>query len=426
MKISICAVGYPLKKHNDLLAKRMYDGTESNVSLSGLSDTDRVMFQVLSNHDRIDMAKLSINTVDVNHHSDRFEELPTIQEQNIQSVPPLMYTTIDDVHVNDEGVTFRHVGIIDPRGEEETTRGGAIREETTREEPIREERMGEEPIREETTREERMGGETTREERMGGEPIREETTREEPMREERMGGETTRGEPIREETTREERMGGETTREERMGGETTREERMRGETTREERMGGGVDRDMQQKDNEDDILTKRSLILDLQQLRSSTGITLTKEWTMEDKLEDMLLEMRRHTLAQDEKQNVTMMRDGMRLLITGIEMVNNKMGFLDLDGWSAEVCKDLHKHDTNLAKIYRKYWRRGTNRSPEMSIAMSLVGGMGMHHIRRSMAKGMMQRAQTYNTTKGGKNRKEQTQYIDDDSSDEEEPPLKQ
>jgi hypothetical protein len=140
---------------------------------------------------------------------------------------------------------------------------------------------------------------------------------------------------------------------------------------------------------EDTEDAKRTLLLDLRRLEMQ-GIRLTKEWTMDDRLDDMMLEMRRHTLAMDEQANVNMMRDGMRLLVTGIEMVNNRFGLLDLEGWSSEVCRDLHKHDANLSRIYRKYWRRSTSTSPEVDICMSLVGSMGLHHMKRKMSKQMM------------------------------------
>lgn len=59
---------------------------------------------------------------------------------------------------------------------------------------------------------------------------------------------------------------------------------------------------------------------------------------MDDPLEDMMLEMRRHSLAMDESAN--MMRDGLKLAVTGIEMVNNRFHLLDLEGWSscARIC----------------------------------------------------------------------------------------
>lgn len=143
---------------------------------------------------------------------------------------------------------------------------------------------------------------------------------------------------------------------------------------------------------EDETDSKRTVLMDLQALERR-GVKLTKNWTLSDSLDDMLLEMRRHTLALDEQSNVSMMRDGLRMVVTGIELVNNRFKFLDLEGWSAEVCQDLEKHDQNLARIYRKYCRRGVNRNPEMEIAMSLVGSLGFHHIKRSMARQMLQRA---------------------------------
>lgn len=104
-----------------------------------------------------------------------------------------------------------------------------------------------------------------------------------------------------------------------------------------------------------------------------------------------MLEIRRITLALDEKANVNMMRDGMRIFVTGMEMVNNRIGLLDLEGWSSEVCRDLNKHDPNLARIYRKYWKRSTSTTPEVDICLSLVGSMGLFHMKRSISKQMVQ-----------------------------------
>ena len=155
--------------------------------------------------------------------------------------------------------------------------------------------------------------------------------------------------------------------------------------------------------SEGDELRKRTVLLDLQQLGAQDGVKLTKEWTMDDRLEDMLLELRRHALVADEKNNVGMMRDGMKLLLTGVEMVNNRMGLLDLDGWSTSACNELGKHDANLVRIYRKYWQRSTSNTPEVEIAMALMGSAGMYHIRRTMSKSMMNRA----SNGRGVNRKE-------------------
>ena len=169
---------------------------------------------------------------------------------------------------------------------------------------------------------------------------------------------------------------------------------------------------------EEDELQRRSALQDLRDL-ATRGVKLTKEWCMEDPLDDMLLELRRQSLAQDERSNVNMLRDSLRLVITGVEMVNQRFGLLDLDGWSQEACRELDKHDANLARIYRKYWRRGTTQSPEASIAMSLFGSMGMHHLRRTMTKSMMNRSAR---SAPSSRRSRRPQHAVEDSSDEDAP----
>ena len=86
---------------------------------------------------------------------------------------------------------------------------------------------------------------------------------------------------------------------------------------------------------------ERSVLLDLQRFEQQ-GVRLTRAWTTADRLEDMTLELRRIVLAMDERSNVNMMRDGLRMLVTGIEMVSNRFHILDLEGWSSDVCQDLN------------------------------------------------------------------------------------
>jgi hypothetical protein len=133
-----------------------------------------------------------------------------------------------------------------------------------------------------------------------------------------------------------------------------------------------------------EILEKQSVLLDLQRLKMQ-GVQLTKEWSINDRLEDMVFECRTHTLHMEEMSNVNMMKDGLRIACTGLEMLNKRIGFLDLDGWSTEACKDLDRHDANLCKIYRKYWKRSHSSSPELDIATAMLASMGMYHFKQTM-----------------------------------------
>jgi hypothetical protein len=174
-----------------------------------------------------------------------------------------------------------------------------------------------------------------------------------------------------------------------------------------------------------DDLSKRSVLLDLERLKLQ-GVVLSKQWTMEDRLDDMTLELRKHVLNMDERANMGMMRDGLKLLVTGVEMVSNRLGILDLEGWSSVVCADMDQHDANLSKIYRKWWRRSTSNSPELDITLSLVGSMGLYHMKRTMTKQVMNRpaakpkaqSSSYKTFRAPPSTRE-----NDSSSDDEEAP---
>ena len=133
---------------------------------------------------------------------------------------------------------------------------------------------------------------------------------------------------------------------------------------------------------------KQNVLMDMERLKLQ-GITFSKQWTIDDSLEDMQYEIRRHMMHIEECNNMNMMRDGMRMVCTGIEMINGRMHLLELNGWAAEVCADMSKYDPALSKLYRKYWRRSQSSSPEMEIAMGVLTSMGMYHFKRKLASRM-------------------------------------
>lgn len=141
-------------------------------------------------------------------------------------------------------------------------------------------------------------------------------------------------------------------------------------------------------ESEELLLEKQSVLHELRNMVRDHNVQLSKEYTLADRLEDMRFEMRRHLLDMEERDTVELMRDGMRMVFAGIEIANHQLGpFLDLDGWAASVGSTLHKYDSSLSRLYRKYWKR-SNTSPEMHIAFGVLGSLGMYHFRKS---GMLQ-----------------------------------
>jgi hypothetical protein len=149
----------------------------------------------------------------------------------------------------------------------------------------------------------------------------------------------------------------------------------------------GRSRRAPREDADDLMMEKQSVLLELESLRQQ-GITLSKTYTVHDRIEDMQFEVRRHLLTIEEKNTVQFMRDSMRLVFTGVEIANGRMGpFLDLDGWASDMGSDLGKYDSALSRLYRKYWRRSAS-SPEMEIAVGILGSLGMYHFKKKLGGG--------------------------------------
>ena len=165
-----------------------------------------------------------------------------------------------------------------------------------------------------------------------------------------------------------------------------------------------------------DMYDKQSMLLDLQRIRKVSGIPLSREWSMNDDSSEMAFELKRLSLHVDETNNVAMMRNGLQLACTGIEMMSKRMGVLDLNGWSKEACRDMAKYDRGLGRLYRKYWKRSFAANPETDIAMSLVSSMGMYHLRKKMTSQIVRPAPSSSSAR-------LPIESDGDSSDDEAPP---
>ena len=137
---------------------------------------------------------------------------------------------------------------------------------------------------------------------------------------------------------------------------------------------------------------KTTVLLELDRLKAM-GCKLTREYTIDDNLEEMEYEARRHVLHLEEQNNVNTLKDGMRLFVSGCEFANGKFGpFLNLDGFSQSVSNDLGagKYNLTLSKLHRKYFKTPGQSSPEMELAFSLMGAAAFHHFQRSYMNKMM------------------------------------
>jgi len=169
---------------------------------------------------------------------------------------------------------------------------------------------------------------------------------------------------------------------------------------------------------------KQSLLLDLERLRLQ-NIHPSKQWTLDDDIDDIRYELKRLTLHVDESANIGMMRNSLQLACTGIEMMSQRFGILDLGGWSEEVCRDMNKYDRSLGMIYRKYWKRSQHQNPEMDILMGLTGSAAMYHFRKTLTRHMVspnrtavRRPEANTASRPRTNSRPRTPDISDDDED--------
>lgn len=357
----------------------------SQVSWSAASESDRMLFTVLSNTERLDVERLPrLNGAS----SPRVEELPTVVEEEEQRVSQSNHedmtadAIVREMEMNPPQRSFQmddYTPIIDTAHDRSHDHHSETAVPPTRFEQRTEGENDEAPDRGrhyEDHRHER------RDESYGG-------------HEESRSHEANPYEENRRHETEDRREEG--------GGEQC-------DTTVQEAPRRGPEYEREQ------MLEKQSTLYDLNQLEAR-GVRLSRKWSMDDSLDDMTHELRHHLLVLDERENVGMMKNGLKMALTGIEIINTRFNLLDLEGWSTQAASELDRQDGNLSRIYRKYWRRSTSNNPESEILFSLFSSMGMYHMKRSMARQMMNR----NTRPSDRRRR--ARPMDDDSSEDEMPP---
>ena len=137
--------------------------------------------------------------------------------------------------------------------------------------------------------------------------------------------------------------------------------------------------------DEDVMMEKQATLLEIDRLRSQ-GFNISKNFTMDDSLEAMQFEVRRHLIHAEETRMVGMMEHGFQLAMVGIEMGAKKFNLLDLEGWSSEVTADMSKFTPALSKLYRKYYRNQTW-SPEQELLFAIGSSACMFHLQKKFFK---------------------------------------
>ena len=121
------------------------------------------------------------------------------------------------------------------------------------------------------------------------------------------------------------------------------------------------------------------------------GGRLTKHYTMESPLEEMIGEYET-VVAEKEKSNSVKFQGKMLMAcVTGLEFLNGKFDPFDvkLEGWAEQVHENINDYDEVFAELHDKY-KSKAKMAPELKLLFQLGGSAIMLHMTNTMFKSSM------------------------------------
>ena len=143
--------------------------------------------------------------------------------------------------------------------------------------------------------------------------------------------------------------------------------------------------------SKEEMLREKFKILRKLEALEKKGVELTKKYTMESPLQEMLGEY--ETIMEEKtKQNSVKFQGNMLMaVINGMEFLNSRFDPFDikLDGWSEQVNENITDYDDIFGELYEKYKSKATM-APELKLLFQLGGSAMMVHMTNTMFKSAM------------------------------------
>jgi len=148
---------------------------------------------------------------------------------------------------------------------------------------------------------------------------------------------------------------------------------------------------MEPKLSKEEMLREKFKYLRKLETLEKKGVELSKKYTMESSLQEMIGE---YETIMDEKtkQNSVKFQGNMLMAcINGIEFLNGRFDPFDikLDGWSSQVEENMSDYDDVFGELYEKYKSKATM-APELKLLFQLGGSAMMIHMSNTMFKSAM------------------------------------
>ena len=121
------------------------------------------------------------------------------------------------------------------------------------------------------------------------------------------------------------------------------------------------------------------------------GIRLSKHYSMESSLQEMMGEY--ETIKSEKESSNSVKFQGRMLMaaVTGLEFLNNRFDPFDfkLDGWSEQVNENIDDYDEIFGELHEKYSSKA-KMAPELKLLFQLSGSAIMLHMTNTMFKSSM------------------------------------
>ena len=121
------------------------------------------------------------------------------------------------------------------------------------------------------------------------------------------------------------------------------------------------------------------------------GVELSKKYTMESPLQEMMGEY--ETIMEEKtKQNSVKFQGNMLMaVINGMEFLNSRFDPFDikLDGWSEQINENITDYDDIFGELHEKYKSKAAM-APELKLLFQLGGSAMMVHMTNTMFKSAM------------------------------------
>ena len=148
---------------------------------------------------------------------------------------------------------------------------------------------------------------------------------------------------------------------------------------------------MEPRISKEEMLKEKFKYLSKLKTLEKKGIELSKVYTMDSSLQEMIGEYETIMEEKSKLNSVKFQGNMLMAVINGIEFLNNKFDPFDvkLDGWSEQIQENISDYDDIFSELHEKY-KSKASMAPELKLLFQLGGSAMMVHMTNTMFKSAM------------------------------------